>query len=673
VKVEVTPLAPTVTTADATWFEEEETLFFFYDVHAEQGLEPESRVEVSWRTDSAEQPWTPVSELAPVHTHVPVDCGPKARCGSTSVRVAERPRDVRLRLRYHPDGELAFEPRTAFNAIARGPAHTHRSLLVYGVFDASNRLVQWRARHQFPTLRNVRPQELGLRRHFAVQDAAHGEVGPLPAGNPYGYGLQPACPSRMEALGWGAVETEERAVFTREGLPLSASASPAVCARATVRDARGTFTAVALARRNPEVAPAFPLLRSPVRPSTRVGVVLRACGSTASEAHLRLQRQRLLLEGAPEVCVDGWREPSFPAQLAAALRARVDAARSAGQDMVLTLVLHHAEQGAGLRSVVEAALGDVLLPERSRVSPRVNGAFVFDSAAHLVQQPELRRLVLWCPGPREPTGQGGPPPEVPDIGQTPPDYSGFCNLQADQTDLQLGPFRLGAPLVFPSRSQYLTFLERYGEAQAGRTRTLDFRAPVRTPLSEDVPLGDLAVATFFNNEVLTASPTDAFSFCSPGQEDPLGARLGASAAVFRSPLTPEGVLPLTLLPLAHDSAPQASYPLGLAWGAPFRLDMVYEGGLAGSVSAFSFTVPFGISSSEPRAAGSELWTESEFDLSKVLVRCSRFCEHPTFDEDGTGASEDVYNLRRPFRGGYHSDCYDPDPPQPGGGGFPYDP
>jgi hypothetical protein len=67
------------TLADAAWFSEEQTLFIFYRVGAEQGLGAESQIEISYRTDDGEVPWTPVSELTPVHTHVPVDCGSKAR------------------------------------------------------------------------------------------------------------------------------------------------------------------------------------------------------------------------------------------------------------------------------------------------------------------------------------------------------------------------------------------------------------------------------------------------------------------------------------------------------------------------------------------------------------------------------------------------------------------
>ena len=92
--------------ADAVWFAEEETLFVFWEIEAEQGLRAESQVEISWITDDAVQDWVPVSSLAQVHTHLPVDCGFTALCGSASVHIPLVPRDVGLRLRYHRDGEI---------------------------------------------------------------------------------------------------------------------------------------------------------------------------------------------------------------------------------------------------------------------------------------------------------------------------------------------------------------------------------------------------------------------------------------------------------------------------------------------------------------------------------------------------------------------------------------
>jgi hypothetical protein len=200
-KVPIVDIEARFALADFTWYAEEDTLFVFYRVDAEQGLGPASQIELAYRTDESDLGWTPLAELSPVHTHLPVDCGSRARCGSTSLHIPRVPRQVRLRLRFHRDGETTLDAPVAFNVVGRGPAHTNRSLLVYGVFDESNGHVEWRVRHQFPSLRNEEVRALGLRRNLRVTDPRHGEVPVSLPDNPYGYAFAAACPPNSGPLG----------------------------------------------------------------------------------------------------------------------------------------------------------------------------------------------------------------------------------------------------------------------------------------------------------------------------------------------------------------------------------------------------------------------------------------------------------------------------------------
>ncbi|WP_257450433.1 hypothetical protein [Archangium lipolyticum] len=634
--------------ADVAWFEEEDTLFVFYQANAEQGLGPESQIELTVRTDHFELPWTPLSQLRTVHTHVPVDCGPKSVCGSTSLALGEPPRDVRLRLRYHRDGEMALNARVVLNVIGRGPAHTNRSLLVYGVFDETNTHVQWRARHQFPTLRNHDVQKYGLRRHFSISDRRHGAIAANFGQNPYGYGSVPGCPGALPPLDFGPVETTDRAVFDVGTLPLSASESPVVCARSTVTDAQGgTFEAVTLARKNPQVRPAFPVLRSPITENIPVKFMLSPCRRTISSPHYKMQEQRLFLEDAPEICIDDWNVRGFADELASQFRTRIDQVRMQGRDMVLVLGLHHDDTTGRLGTVLEEALQKVLPFERDKSSPRVTGAFVYDSVVHVVGRPELRRLVLWCP-PNHP---------VDDLGEVPADASSNCPAVSEIPDLQLGPFRFNQIPILTTRAQYLRFIGKYSEAQAGRMTSMSFRAPEHTPLSDNVPIGEFGTATFYNNELITAEPGDAFSYCPEADKRRI---------VFRTPSTPEPV-GLELLPELHQSAPQPAYALGLFWDFPFLLKAKYESYLAGAATAYSFSVPFGIVSSREETWASQTWTTGEFPVGDILAQCTRFCAHPTFDTSVT------YNVQALFRDAYRMQCYRPMFPRPGDGGFPHDP
>lgn len=647
-KVPITDINAGFTLADAAWFSQEETLFIFYRAGAEQGLLPESQIEITYRTDDGEVPWTPVSEFPTVHTHVPVDCGNKARCGSTSLHVARAPRQVGVRLRYHREGELTLPASVNLNLIGAGPPWSHRSLAVYGVFDEANTRVQWHARHQFPALRNEEAQALGLRRTFRIGDVRYGDLDRAFEESPYGYAFTPVCPGDLTPLGWTPVETLERAVFQEDALPDAASAASIVCAQATVTDARGTFQAVALARKNPEVRAAFPALRNPIRTNTVLGFLLRPCTRAISEPHRAMQVQRLLLEGSPEICIDNWRDPGFADQLAARFRARIDEVRAQGRDMVLSVALHHDDTSGQLAGVIETALLRVLPLERDKSSPRVSGAFVFDSFSRELVRSTLKHLVLWCPAGL-----------VDDLDELPSAAQRSCPLLPDIPDLNLGPFRFSSLPILPTRTQYLTFIGKYSDAQAGKMRQLLFLAPERTPISQNVQVGDFGVATFFNNEILTAAPGDAFSYCR--SED-----WRVSAVVFRAEPSPEP-RPLEHLPQAHEEDPRPSYELGLLWDFPFLLRLEYEVFIAGAASAFSLTVPFGISVSDEAYYGTELWQGGEFSLSKTLLQCTRFCDHPTFDSAG------VYNIRAGFREGYRQQCYRPRYPVPGDGGFPLDP
>lgn len=671
VKAPITDINAGFELADATWFEEEQTLFVFYRLSAEQGLNPESTLELTYRTDDVLVPWTPLDQLPPVHEHLGVDCGSTRRCGSMSVKVVRPPRDVGLRLRYHRSGPLSLQAETAYNVVLTGPAHSNRSLVVYGVFDRSNTQVQWRARHQFPTVRNEDATALGLRRRFTISEPAFGALA-LPGDNPYGYGASPACPLAHTPLPWPDRTTSERAIFESGTLPLQASSAESVCAAATVSDAVGAFTTTAFARKNAETRPAFPLLRSPVREGTKVGFVLRVCDRVISQPHLEMQVQRFLLEGAPEICIEDFRQPGFSDRLQARLRERVDALRVLGKDMVLFLALHHDDTSGRLQPAVEAALAPLLAFERDKPSPRVSGAAVLDSLPWRIATPNLRPLVLWCPPPRALM--------MPDLDQIVPSTPVECPVQADIPELTFGPFRLTSLPILPTRQQYLTFIDRYSAAQAGSMKSITCLAPERTAVSENVQVGDFEQVTFFNNEVITAAPEDAFSFCSQEEpEEPLDGGLTPDAGPptravdrirFRPSNQPMTVpAPLEVLPVLHASAPSPAYTLGLRWESPFLFRAEYEQRVAATATIAVVTIPFGIATQNEEFLGARQWRRESFPIGDALQQCTRFCDHGTFDSAG------VYAPRASFRQAYLSRCYAPRFPRPDdqSGGFPIDP
>jgi len=653
--------------ADASWFAEEETLFIFYEVTAEQGIEDPSVIEITWATDDERVDWTDINELLPtVHTHLPIDCGANTLCGSTSLAIPIEPREVGIRLRYHVDGELALEPATVYNVVGPGEPFSHRSLVVYGVFEQTNQRVQWRSRHQFPTVRNHRAENLGLRRDFSINDQSYGAFVWSSFNNPYGYGF--GCPEDFVPTGQTELQTDERAAFTSE-LPIEASDSTSVCAQATVTDAKGEFTTSALAQKNPEVRDAFPLLRSPVHPATPIPFFLAPCDRIINEPHEAMQRQRLQMEDVPVTCIDDWESGGFVDDLVVMFRDAIEAERVAGNDMVLVIGLH--QDSPGLSLALEDALVQVVPAERHRSTPRLAGAMVYDSTARGMSNPALASATLWCPSTIAFD-------EIPDAS------SRTCAAAPDVPDFVLGPFTFGQLQILPTRRAYLDFIETYSNAQAGEVTSLEFLTPEFATTSDHIDLGEYGVVTFLNGETLAADADDAFSYCVPDEpegfvfrsdlmqdpdfQDALREACWDGAVPEELCIVPDlGLLQIEFIGLWHSLLAEPTYEIGLFWEFPFLLRMEYEAVLAGSASAFGVSVPFGFASPAEEYFGTAQWVNDEFSLEPELIQCRRFCDHPTFGSAG------VYHVTEPFRFTYSQGCYLPKYPELGDSGFPLDP
>lgn len=654
-KVEFIDIGAAFAIADAAWFAEEETLFVFYEAEAEQGLGADTVIELTFTTDDGVVDWTAIDSFPPVHPHVPADCGPDRRCGSTSLHVPREPRDVAVRLRYHRDGALTLDPETRLNIIGPGPAHTHRSLLVYGVFAEDARSVQWRARHRFPTLRNEEVERLGLRRRFTIDRIRPEAQAPDPEAlaNPWLYGAP--CPS-APALDWATVDTTDRAAFSPEELPAAAFDAAALCARATVFDPTGPFEAPAHARKNPETRPAFPLLRSPIREATPVKYLLAICDRTISATHRQMQEQRLLMQGIEPICLDDFAAPAQADALVDMLLARwrrdLETVRAGGRDMILAAAVHHDDRA--LSATLERAIAALLAAENDRNTPRLAGAFLLDSYPYEVTEATVSASTIWCPSSLDLDLEDLDPTERPPSGIA----SLVCALPDIPLNFDLGPFDLGALPILPSRQQYLDFIGTYSEDEAGRMSALTFKAPELPPGAEHLRLPPYGVATFFNDEVITADADDAFSYCYVEGE--------YAGVVFRA-ADSETPISVAALPDWHAQVGGGDYPLGLVYSFPYLLEIEYVAVAAIGVTAFGATLPLGIGTDVAQDYGSTIWRTGEFPFARTLTHCRRFCDHPTFDAGG------VYQIDDPFAATYRTSCYKPVFPRRGDPGFPRDP
>lgn len=677
-KVPVRDIGAQFLIADAVWFQEEETLFFFYQLEAIQGLNDTSRIEIAFETDEIEIPFTPLEDFTAVHQHLPVDCEWNARCGSRSIHVPRAPRNVRMRLRYHEDGETFLESPLAYFQINSGPDHRQRSALLYGVFDEENRRIQWRLRHQFPGLRNEEAEALGLRREFRIHSLTYGQLDqdgqPLtndmrdevPDGrpaffdeNPYGYGWLNGCPSAFVPMAIRELSTSARAVFQNETLPLEASSAPYACATGEVFDPTGWHANSVWAQKNPEVEPAFSQLRTPVQPLREIRYFFQSCLADEFSGHADMQRQRLLMGPEHTFCIDDVSGDALSERFRQELSSRIERERSAGEDLVLYLGLHRGPRSDRIAFSLEAALGEIFAVELSRSTPRLAGAFVFDSEPFFQSDANVRATTLWCPSFPDPLLDGV-------LGSS----TTCAQTLIELPDITIRDISFASLPILPSRSTYESYAEKYGTEYLGSVKSIGARAPKRIAESENVPVGSFATATYFHDERIAAGTAARFSYCAT--EDSLNWNL-----VFRSDADRE-TRTLDTIAEWHEQNLEAGYDLGLMWDSSFYLELQYgtfaviqpegqEVSLLDEEIELNVTVPLG-----PEIPGAlypfgEQWTQSTFDLRDTLLRCNRFCDHPTFDAIG------IYQIRQRFSSTYGMSCYQPEFPAFWEGGFPRDP
>ena len=342
----------------------------------------------------------------------------------------------------------------------------------------------------------------------------------------------------------------------------------------------------------------------------------------------------------------------------------MEEARPLGDDMVFVIAIDRDQ--SGVADAVEEALAQVVPNERLRSSPRLAGAFVLDSVARAISDSALTDNVLWCPATQLANGA-----------------SAACAVLPVQPQLNLGPLSFTQLPILPPRDRYLNFIDDFSVAQAGTVEELTFRVPEFTADGDHADLPGFGVATFEPGAVITAGPSEAFSYCYREQPDPV---------VFRTPYLTDpdlieflyeqcetgqlpfeicdyaggGLLPLEYLGFWHAALPEGTYELGLAWDFPFLFQLDYRAVVAGSATALGISVPFGIGNPATDVYGGYIWAQESFSLEDTLQQCTRFCDHPTFDRAG------VYNVRRDFSA-YQRACYGPAFPTLTDGGFPYDP
>ncbi|WP_141733978.1 hypothetical protein [Oligoflexus tunisiensis] len=615
------------------WFEDESTFFLFYQLDNPQAFRPEGSLELSF--DQGET-WQDIGFWTYLHPHEEVDCGRQSLCGSLSIRWTEPIASVQLRYRYHRDAELAESQSIPVVSVHR-TSPLRRSFSIYGVFDAMNAYVQWRGRHSFPGLSHEEAEALGLRRPYRITGIrAQVDSSEPDRINPSLYGTSSDC---------GGADLGPHTMGSEQGADswLMVRVGPAfaqVCGWTEVMDGEGSYHAVAYGRKNPVVENIVQDLQLAFTKAEQVRLIFATC-QAVSQDYLDYQVDRLhFTTNRIDYCMD---QGNFNREtIVSFLYEKVLAARqNTGQDLALVLILHYnlRELSPVIVDVVGQSLAAIANGEQF---PRVAAIFVYDSFPAVSSSGMTPTSLIWCPT------------EVQD-GET----STLSSCAFQPSKFVLGPLEVRSAPVLPD---YESFQEM-DDAQKWGAKIDEFA--IYTPREPDsggrltyVRANDLHYV-FNPFDQLPILARESLSFCP----------LHDFAQVFAYQiLTQRGIRggseaasSVSLLPMEHRLRNEDRvYNLGLRLQAPFLVSVRYTTSSAIGPKDFVSYISIRGQQSLTDELGEAALQNKPLPFRSVLTKCTRYCQHPAFDETGR------YILNGPWYEEFATRCYQPQLPRPEG-------
>lgn len=608
------------------WYESEATTYIFYQLESSRRIRDEAVVEYSLDGEN----WTDIALATNVQQHESVDCGPRVRCGSISLASQEAPASTHLRYRFHREGELADSTVNFISPVRIQRGSHSRSFFVFGIFDETNSFIQWRGRNDFPGLSHEQAVFYGLRRPYKlsglrVQNQSS-EVSRL---NPSLYASSSTCEgSEQPASELRSPAGDDLWLFFR-----IEDIYPQACMNVETVDAKGPFSAPALARKNPVLAPINQKLTLGFTEALQIPFVFASC-QNPDAAYLQFQKDRLGMPEHPtDLCLESTNfNPSYLRQL---IGERIAAARrSSNKTLALLFVLHYTDAavGSSVALIMMQTLG-ALLDET--LYPRVAATLVYDSFPPLIDPINFDSSLIWCP-------------TLGSIEETQTLFS--CYFQPAK--IVVGPIELKTSPYLPDYASYRELDKDQKEGAA--IEKLSILAPSE-PLGFE-RLDVLEEGTSYNvyhpSDRLQVGASDYLNFC------PENDRTGAF--IFReiSGVPPsEQVSPssrLIELPRYQNSNPQLrTFEIGLGLPYPFFVHLQYRSSAALGPKGLSGYIAIQGKSVISDELGAAVIQNQDFNLLGVLNRCTRFCRHPAFDDAGS------YLASRAWHEEFQTRCYNP--------------
>jgi len=678
---EKVPLHPNPGTFDvlaAHYFENENTQYIFFAISglkADQAREAwPRRLELKADGLANGAPFAPAGDgyvvldfARGVHRHQWVSCGEGRICGSMSIKSDQPLTGMQIRLRYHQDSAMALESSVPNSVHPADGTASAQSALVYGVFSRGNQVMQVRVHNNFGTPGDEDFPSFGMSRDFAIDQvrlaavtmAEQGEIYQT-TGSPLLFPAAP-CASRELADAKNRVQKlSKKSDWWIEAFDPKDNRN-AACFRARLVDQAGQELASGpgIARRNPELQSEAVLIPTPLKTVYKIPLVLSYCRDpqipeVASEPFLQYQKYILGIpeENGVDLCFSssGGQDAIFGKLLDAKLAAKLSAARETirdstnpRQDLFFAVAINENVVGSQyFHKQIMERLGELIRTEReTRASPRLVGAFVYDSdtleSKGLSLPAAIQSTMIWCP--RKSATKGV---------ETDGNCVGYVGGKLD-----LGPVVFKVPMgPFPTMKSFLSSFASDVNSLLVRDPRLEVRAFSTNENTAHIPQG---TATFFDGQRVSLKPGEGLRYC--GNRDPI--QLGDSLAVRmqdpESGVVRDGTLGEASRHLLGGEK-VLNVNFGMIWRYPFVGGVSYKAPLEGKI--FSF-IPVSASYTASDPFGDQKLTKPKWDVGALLQKCTRFCDHPMFDEAG------VYQAGVSWRSGAAVNaCLEPHLPEP---------
>lgn len=652
----------------AHWFENEKTQYVFFSI---SGLRPDQAA-LTWpsRFELKSEALKP-GEFVPLdlskgrHKHRLVSCGEGRVCGSFSYEAAVPSKDLAIRYFYHDQSQLHVEAAIPNSAHPAGDSAGSQSALVFGVFSEGNERVQVRVHDNFGTPNDEAVERFGLERVFEISNLRLADVtveaqGQLRkrTGTDFLFPADAVVDDRSTNGSSASLKVTSSEAWISERLSQEAEASAAVFRlRLVDRAGQSVREAWGLARRNPVLQADSVSVRTPMREARKIPLVISYCPdreeSSRQTSALFLDYQRFILglHKAPiDVCFAVGEEERFARELEGVMTRKIAEARVAaradgegGRDFFFTVIVNHRLSPVIVhfhREIV-AQLAQFVRAERALVSPRLVGAFVYDSDALESRglqgsSAALQSSIVWCP--RIDLSKGRDGGQSADVN--------CASYRAGEVDL--GPLNFLIPMgPFPTLDTYVEYVQKHGDKGLSKNPNFVVKAIQTNPNS--VVLDD-ATHTFFDGERVTLLPGEGLRFCR--DRDPT-AMLGSVSLKIRDRDTgAETIADVSRAQIATlEGKKSLDVAVGIQWEFPFLGGLTFDTPVRGKV--FNL-IPIQTSIGNSQKVGDEKWSRETWPVGPILQKCVKYCDHPFFDEAG------VYQLKQPWRTGAGR-CVSPKP------------